>query len=46
MESGSKIVQENLSKSKDANRGKVALTQITTNIIKKAFKNSQKDCSK
>ena len=37
MESGSKIVQENLSKSKDANRGKVALTQITTNKHRQYF---------
>lgn len=46
IESGSSHAHENLSRSKDASLGRVALTQMITNIIKKDFKNSQHACSK
>ena len=46
IDNGNKYAHENFSKSNDANLGKVALTQIATNIIKKDFANSQNACSK
>ena len=46
IEIGSKTVQENFSKSKDAILGNVARIQIITKIIKNDFRRSQKACSK
>ena len=46
IDTGKRIVQENFNRSKEAILGKVALTQITKDIIKNDFKNNQKTCSK
>ena len=46
MDIGNNHVQENLSKSKAAILGRVALTHIITKITKKDFTKSQKTCSK